>query len=198
MPMTGRNRAKNNASPREATVSSGLFSRQWGAQPRRVAGTVAFKQNDPEDEVLSISVQGICRMFVPSDSTCLPFPLSGEACSLPLLSFLPTPARCDTNLSFGVIGLLTKKSCIWVLYRVYWPFRRHPSFWGWWEFSMFPLGTINFHMWATVSLNQMLSDWKNELWWALSLFSLSTAHSLPDTQHSCSFWSSHPCGHVIC
>ena len=105
-------------------------------------------------------------------------------------------AKC-LRLGLTIGHLYLKEICIWVLHRVYCPSRRHTWFWSWWEFSTFPLGTLNFHMWVPVSLNQMLSDRKNWLCWALSLPLLSTAHSLLDTQHKCSFWPSCPHGHVI-
>lgn len=65
------------------------------SSPESEDSRVACKQNDPENEALSAAVQGIYRTSDVSGSPRLAFPLSGEACSLPLLCSLPTTACCD-------------------------------------------------------------------------------------------------------
>lgn len=93
----------------------------------------------------------------------------------------------------GVTDLWTKKSCIKVLHRVYWAFCISPLFWGWWEVRTFLMGTINFHMWVVMNVNQIRSDQKDVLWWALNLSLSPAAHLLVDTQQTGYFWPS--CAH---
>lgn len=116
---------------------------------------------------------------------------------LPLLCSLSTTACCDmcetvhlgdvTNVPFGITGLWAKKSCVRVLQRSAW-------FGSRWEVRTLPMETINFHIWVAISLNQIISDQKDVLWWAWNPSLFPTADLLLDTQHNCSFWPSCPHG----
>lgn len=116
----------------------------------------ACEQSDPEHEVLSASVQGICRMSMPS--VCLsPCPLSAEESSLPLLCPLLATSCCDVCVTVpwvmsptsplgSQVSGLKKKKAVSESYIETTGHCRSPWFGGWCEGRTFPMGTINFHM----------------------------------------------------
>lgn len=125
-------------------------------------------------------------------------------CFLPLLCSLSTTACCGIcvrlfiwvmsptcPLGSQVSGL---RKAVSESHRDYWAFCGSPWFWGWWEVRTFPMEAINFHIWVAIHLNQIISEQKDVLWWALNLSLLPTADLLPDIQHNCSFWPFCPHG----
>lgn len=146
-------------------------------------------------------------MSVPSGSICLPLPHSGG--SVFCLYFVLCPPRhavvCvrlfiwvmspTCPLGSQVSGL---RKAVSESHRDYWEFRGSPWFWGWWEVRTFPMEAINFHIWVAIHLNQIISDQKDVLWWALNLSLLPTADLLLDIQHNCSFWPFCPHGTYPC
>lgn len=122
-------------------------------------------------------------MFVPSGSSCLPLPHSGRSVFCLYFDLCPPwhAVICvrlfiwvmlpTCPLGSQVSGLRKAMS---ESHRDYWAFCGSPWFWGWWEVRTFPMEAINFHIWIAIHLNQIISDQKDVLWWALNLSLLPT------------------------